>query len=159
MAAEDGRFAEEIVPVTVKGRKSETVVDRDEHIRLACAGIGKHIGKSPMANNSAYIKLFGDGLNELDGLVDNRHVGPLRREARRDAKANPARTTNDDLHGSSLSDRLPSRVRELNRFAQAVNSGPRADVTPNDLSLRCKADRSMPIKAAVREILPPKRLI
>lgn len=33
MAAEDGRFAEEIVPVTVKGRKSETVVDRDEHIR------------------------------------------------------------------------------------------------------------------------------
>ncbi len=32
-AAEAGRFADEIVPVTVKGRKSETVVDRDEHIR------------------------------------------------------------------------------------------------------------------------------
>ncbi|TKJ32768.1 acetyl-CoA C-acetyltransferase [Blastococcus sp. CCUG 61487] len=32
-AAEAGKFAEEIVPVTVKGRKSETVVDRDEHIR------------------------------------------------------------------------------------------------------------------------------
>ena len=32
-AAEEGRFAEEIVPVTVKGRKSEVVVDRDEHIR------------------------------------------------------------------------------------------------------------------------------
>ena len=32
-AAEAGRFADEIVPVTVKGRKSDTVVDRDEHIR------------------------------------------------------------------------------------------------------------------------------
>lgn len=28
-----GRFDEEIVPVTVKGRKADTVVDRDEHIR------------------------------------------------------------------------------------------------------------------------------
>ncbi len=32
-ATEAGRFADEIVPVTVKSRKSETVVDRDEHIR------------------------------------------------------------------------------------------------------------------------------
>jgi acetyl-CoA C-acetyltransferase len=32
-AVEAGRFADEIVPVTVKGRKGDTVVDRDEHIR------------------------------------------------------------------------------------------------------------------------------
>jgi acetyl-CoA C-acetyltransferase len=32
-AAEAGRFADEIVPVAVAGRKSETVVDTDEHIR------------------------------------------------------------------------------------------------------------------------------
>jgi acetyl-CoA C-acetyltransferase len=32
-ATEGGRFADEMVPVTVKSRKSETVVDRDEHIR------------------------------------------------------------------------------------------------------------------------------
>jgi acetyl-CoA C-acetyltransferase len=32
-ATEAGRFADEIVPVTVASRKSETVVDRDEHIR------------------------------------------------------------------------------------------------------------------------------
>jgi acetyl-CoA C-acetyltransferase len=32
-AAQEGRFADEIVPVTVKGRKGDTVVDRDEHIR------------------------------------------------------------------------------------------------------------------------------
>jgi acetyl-CoA C-acetyltransferase len=32
-AVEAGRFAEEIVPVTVKQRKGEVVVDRDEHIR------------------------------------------------------------------------------------------------------------------------------
>ncbi|SEP15699.1 acetyl-CoA C-acetyltransferase [Trujillonella endophytica] len=32
-AVEAGIFADEIVPVTVKGRKGDTVVDRDEHIR------------------------------------------------------------------------------------------------------------------------------
>jgi len=32
-AQADGRFAEEIVPVTVRGRKGETVVDTDEHPR------------------------------------------------------------------------------------------------------------------------------
>jgi acetyl-CoA C-acetyltransferase len=32
-AAAEGRFAEEIVPVTVRGRKGDTVVERDEHIR------------------------------------------------------------------------------------------------------------------------------
>ncbi len=32
-AVQAGRFADEIVPVTVKGRKGDTVVDRDEHIR------------------------------------------------------------------------------------------------------------------------------
>jgi len=32
-ATDAGRFADEIVPVTVKGRKGDTVVQRDEHIR------------------------------------------------------------------------------------------------------------------------------
>ncbi|RFU21211.1 acetyl-CoA C-acetyltransferase [Geodermatophilus marinus] len=32
-ATDEGRFADEIVPVTVTSRKGETVVDRDEHIR------------------------------------------------------------------------------------------------------------------------------
>ncbi|MFC5993706.1 acetyl-CoA C-acetyltransferase [Pseudonocardia hispaniensis] len=32
-AAAEGRFADELVPVTVKGRKGDVVVDRDEHIR------------------------------------------------------------------------------------------------------------------------------
>jgi acetyl-CoA C-acetyltransferase len=32
-ARDAGRFADEIVPVTVKGRKGDTVVDADEHIR------------------------------------------------------------------------------------------------------------------------------
>ncbi|GAA4810879.1 acetyl-CoA C-acetyltransferase [Actinomycetospora chlora] len=32
-AVKDGRFADELVPVTVPGRKSDTVVDADEHIR------------------------------------------------------------------------------------------------------------------------------
>lgn len=32
-AMEDGRFAEEIVPVTVPGRKGDTIIDTDEHAR------------------------------------------------------------------------------------------------------------------------------
>ncbi|OYX32388.1 MAG: acetyl-CoA acetyltransferase [Caulobacterales bacterium 32-69-10] len=32
-ARADGRFADEIVPVTIKGRKGDTVVDQDEYIR------------------------------------------------------------------------------------------------------------------------------
>jgi acetyl-CoA C-acetyltransferase len=32
-AADEGRFTDEIVPVTVPGRKGDTVVERDEHIR------------------------------------------------------------------------------------------------------------------------------
>jgi hypothetical protein len=32
-AAADGRFDDEIVPVTVPGRKTETLVEHDEHIR------------------------------------------------------------------------------------------------------------------------------
>jgi acetyl-CoA C-acetyltransferase len=32
-AQAEGRFAEEIVPVTIRGRNGDTVVDRDEHIR------------------------------------------------------------------------------------------------------------------------------
>jgi acetyl-CoA C-acetyltransferase len=32
-ATEAGRFADELVPVTISGRKGDTVVDRDEHIR------------------------------------------------------------------------------------------------------------------------------
>jgi acetyl-CoA C-acetyltransferase len=32
-AQTEGRFADEIVPVTVPGRKGDTIVDRDEHIR------------------------------------------------------------------------------------------------------------------------------
>ena len=31
--------------------------------------------------------------------------------------------------------------------------------TPSDFSLRCSAERSMPTNSAVREMLPPKRLI
>jgi acetyl-CoA C-acetyltransferase len=32
-AIKDGRFADELVPVTVPGRKSDTIVDADEHVR------------------------------------------------------------------------------------------------------------------------------
>src|SRR5436190_23505653 len=39
------------------------------------------------------------------------------------------------------------------------SSSPARAATPRDLSLRCRAERSMPMKLAVREILPPKRRI
>src|SRR6266478_2796997 len=39
-----------------------------------------------------------------------------------------------------------------------TRSGRSLPKTPSDLSLRCSAERSMPTKAAVREMLPPKRV-
>ncbi|GAA1308909.1 acetyl-CoA C-acetyltransferase [Pseudonocardia xinjiangensis] len=46
-ARDEGRFADEIVPVTVKGRKGETVVDADEHIR-ADSSVEKLAGLRPV---------------------------------------------------------------------------------------------------------------
>ncbi len=46
-ARDGGRFAEEIVPVTVKGRKGDTVVDADEHIR-ADSSVEKLAGLRPV---------------------------------------------------------------------------------------------------------------
>jgi acetyl-CoA C-acetyltransferase len=46
-ARDEGRFADEIVPVTVKGRKGDTVVDSDEHIRPD-AGVEKLAGLRPV---------------------------------------------------------------------------------------------------------------
>ncbi|HVL85489.1 MAG TPA: acetyl-CoA C-acetyltransferase [Pseudonocardia sp.] len=46
-ARDEGRFAEEIVPVVVKGRRGETVVDADEHIR-ADTSVEKLAGLRPI---------------------------------------------------------------------------------------------------------------
>jgi acetyl-CoA C-acetyltransferase len=46
-ARDSGRFADEIIPVTVKGRKSDTVVDSDEHIR-ADSSVEKLAGLRPV---------------------------------------------------------------------------------------------------------------
>jgi acetyl-CoA C-acetyltransferase len=46
-ARDAGRFADEIIPVTVKGRRSETVVDADEHIR-ADSSVEKLAGLRPV---------------------------------------------------------------------------------------------------------------
>jgi acetyl-CoA C-acetyltransferase len=46
-ARDEGRFADELVPVTVKGRKGDTVVDADEHIR-ADSNVGKLAGLRPI---------------------------------------------------------------------------------------------------------------
>jgi acetyl-CoA C-acetyltransferase len=46
-ARDEGRFADELVPVTVKGRKGDTVVDADEHIRPD-AGVEKLAGLRPV---------------------------------------------------------------------------------------------------------------
>jgi acetyl-CoA C-acetyltransferase len=46
-ARDEGRFADEIVPVTVKGRRGDTVVDADEHIR-ADSSVEKLAGLRPI---------------------------------------------------------------------------------------------------------------
>src|SRR5208282_1226068 len=45
------------------------------------------------------------------------------------------------------------------RHQSSTSSRARAPPNPSDFSLRCRAERSMPMNAAVREILPPKRMI
>ena len=53
----------------------------------------------------------------------------------------------------------PANARWVCR-SRVERPGPRRpDDTPSDFSLRCSAERSMPMNAAVREMLPPKRLI
>src|SRR5215467_7384534 len=51
-----------------------------------------------------------------------------------------------------------ARHRRSRRYVP-VRSERSLPKTPSDLSLRCNAERSMPTKAAVREMLPPKRVI
>jgi acetyl-CoA C-acetyltransferase len=46
-ARDEGRFTDEIVPVTVKGRKADTIVDSDEHIR-ADSTVEKLAGLRPI---------------------------------------------------------------------------------------------------------------
>src|SRR5881409_2894753 len=57
-----------------------------------------------------------------------------------------------DTGQSSASPRRP------NPHQVPTLSGRSLPKTPRDLSLRCSAERSMPTKAAVREMLPPKRV-
>src|SRR5271166_3710545 len=50
-------------------------------------------------------------------------------------------------------------VTEPHNSAHApIFSGRSLPKTPRDFNLRCRAERSMPTNAAVREILPPKRV-
>src|SRR5450432_1602958 len=49
-------------------------------------------------------------------------------------------------------------VIDWRKASQAPSFGARSPLTPSDFSLRCKAERSIPTKAAVREILPPNRV-
>src|SRR3546814_10604912 len=48
---------------------------------------------------------------------------------------------------------------DLHRERPAYASPSELSVRPKSFSLRCRADRSIPMKAAVRERLPEKRLI
>ena len=60
----------------------------------------------------------------------------------------------DICDASGWSPRVPAVAQAL-KLSRPLPPEP----TPRDLSLRCSAERSMPMKAAVREMLPPKRLI
>ncbi len=51
-ARAEGRFADEIAPVTIKGRKGDTVVDQDEYIRAARPMIASPVS-SPRSRRTA----------------------------------------------------------------------------------------------------------
>jgi acetyl-CoA C-acetyltransferase len=81
-ATEAGRFADEIVPVVVKTRKGETVVDRDEHIRPdttleKLAGLRPVLGRDdPEATVTA-----GNASGQNDGAAVCIVTHPARAEA------------------------------------------------------------------------------
>jgi acetyl-CoA C-acetyltransferase len=63
-AQKAGRFAEEIAPVTIKGRKGDTVVDKDEYIRHG-ATLGSIAGLKPAFNKEGSVTAGNaSGLND-----------------------------------------------------------------------------------------------
>src|SRR5262249_24979162 len=63
-------------------------------------------------------------------------------------------------HGSGFGGGVsPPSTSRLEAACQASAPEPRQAPTPSDFSLRWSADPSIPTTSAVREILPPKRLI
>jgi acetyl-CoA C-acetyltransferase len=63
-AQKSGRFADEIVPVTVKGRKSDTVVDQDEYIRHDSSAEGMARLRPAFAKDGTVTAGNASGIND-----------------------------------------------------------------------------------------------
>ena len=78
-----GRFADEIVPVTIKGRKGDTIVDQDEYIRAGATIEAMEKLKPAFKKDGSVTAANASGLND-----NRRRAGAddcrCRRQARRD---------------------------------------------------------------------------
>jgi hypothetical protein len=88
-------------------------------------------------------------LRARGGLI-RRQVLFLGKPVRTSAMPNPA--------ANSRKNAIPRKNPETEAIFQA-NAWNNLQPTPNALSFRCSAERSMPTNSAVREMLPEKRLI
>jgi acetyl-CoA C-acetyltransferase len=74
-ASKAGRFKDEIVAVTVKGRKGDTVVDTDEYIRIASfatAGVDPALmGTGPIPSSRKALQRAGWTVGDLDLIESN----------------------------------------------------------------------------------------
>ncbi len=63
-AQRDGRFAEEIAPVTIKGRKGDTIVDKDEYIRAGATVEGVSGLRPAFKKDGSVTAANASGLND-----------------------------------------------------------------------------------------------
>ncbi len=63
-AQRDGRFAEEIAPVTIKGRKGDTIVDKDEYIRAGATVEGVSGLRPAFRKDGSVTAANASGLND-----------------------------------------------------------------------------------------------
>ncbi|MFD1033898.1 acetyl-CoA C-acetyltransferase [Sphingomonas hankookensis] len=63
-ARSEGRFADEIVPVTIKGRKGETIVDQDEYIRAGATIDGVSGLRPAFKKDGSVTAANASGLND-----------------------------------------------------------------------------------------------
>ncbi len=123
-ATEDGRFADEIVPVSVADRKGRTVVDRDEHVRPTST-VETLATSRPIMGRDATVTA-GNAGGENDGAAPCAPAGHSRSRAPRRAQ----RSASTDLTGAT------------DRQAEVATRG--AEVVPFDLEATTHRFRDTP---------------
>ena len=117
----------------------------DDHVGVGGAGALQHIGVGGEPDHALDVEGVADLANQLGPLIDHGHIIAFAGEMAGDVETDLAGAANDNLHD------------ELSPSARLADLPRPSSVMPRPLSLRCSAERSMPMNSAVRDMLPPKR--